>query len=144
MELAPRGEEHMRKIFSFTLFFATIIAIAGCAADKATIFYTNGIAKYRQGNYNEAILDFTEAIILKPFWAEAFYYRGNAKANNGDYVDAIKDFSESIRLKADYIEAYNRRGSARMKIGDSLGANEDFNMARELEKENIRIHFRSQ
>jgi tetratricopeptide (TPR) repeat protein len=66
--------------------------------------------------------DHTEAIRLKPDYANAYNNRGNARAAKGDHDGALKDYAEAIRLKPDFAEAYNNRGNARAAKGDLDGA----------------------
>jgi tetratricopeptide (TPR) repeat protein len=91
--------------------------------DKA-VFYTDEI-------YKKAIADYSEAIRLKPDFAEAYFNRGmvytkrrrtmNIMNRDKDSVDmenaiadikekTIADFTEAIRLKPDYAGAYYYRG----------------------------------
>ncbi len=70
--------------------------------------------------------DYTEAIRLKPDYAEAYISRGKARAAKGDLDGAVKDCTEAIRLKPDYAEAYNNRGNARAEKGNFDGALKDF------------------
>jgi len=58
----------------------------------------------------EVIRYYTEAIRLKPDYADAYNNRGLAYKDQGDYAAAIRDYTEAIRLKPDYAMAYNNRG----------------------------------
>jgi tetratricopeptide (TPR) repeat protein len=73
--------------------------------------------------YDEAIAEFTQAIKLKPDYAEAYFWRGSAYAdNNGMYDEAILDFDEAIRLKPDYAEAYFEKGEVYAYRGETADA----------------------
>jgi tetratricopeptide (TPR) repeat protein len=78
---------------------------------------------------DEKLRFYTEAIRLKPDYADAFNYRGNARCAQGDPEGAIKDYNEAIRLKPDYANAFNNRGNARCAQGDPEGALQDYNEA---------------
>ena len=80
-------------------------------------------------NSGDEIYYYTEAIRLKPDYADAYYNRGIARKANGDSDGAIKDYTEAIRLKPDYADAYSGRGSARDDKGDLDGAIKDYNEA---------------
>jgi tetratricopeptide (TPR) repeat protein len=71
---------------------------------------------------DEKILCNTEALRLKPDYAEAYNNRGYARGNKGDHDGASKDCAEAIRLKPDFAEAYYNRGIARGAKGDLDGA----------------------
>jgi tetratricopeptide (TPR) repeat protein len=82
---------------------------------------------------DETIRSYTEAIRLKPDYAEAFNNRGNARRDKGDLGGAIEDYSEAIRLKPDFAQAFNNRGVARGDKGDVEEAAEDFKEAERLQ-----------
>jgi tetratricopeptide (TPR) repeat protein len=53
---------------------------------------------------DEKIRCYTEAIRLKPDYADAYYNRGLARRAKGDHDGALKDYAEAIRLKPDLEE----------------------------------------
>jgi tetratricopeptide (TPR) repeat protein len=69
--------------------------------------------------------DYTEAIQLKPNFTEAYFNRGIAYDDNGDYDKAIADCAETIWLKPDFAGAYNR-GLAYYAKGDYARARADW------------------
>src|SRR5215471_17645990 len=77
----------------------------------------------------EQLRFYTEAIRLKPDYADAFYNRGNARSNKGDLDGALQDYTEAIRLKPDDATAFNNRGNARSNKGDLDGALQDYTEA---------------
>ena len=59
------------------------------------------LAGYRnqsEGNYNDAISDFSNAIRLEPGWGIHWGDRGIAKAMRGDYEAGIVDITKAINL----------------------------------------------
>jgi tetratricopeptide (TPR) repeat protein len=80
-------------------------------------------------NPAEELRFFSEAIRLKPDYAEAFNNRGNARCTTGDLEGALQDYSEAIRLKPDSAETFNNRGLARRNQGDLEGALQDYSEA---------------
>ena len=71
---------------------------------------------------DEQLRFYSNAIRLKPDYAEAFNNRGNARYSKGDFDDAITDYNEAIRLKPDYAKAFSNRGTVRRCKGDLDGA----------------------
>ena len=75
---------------------------------------------------------YSEAIRLKPDYAEAFIGRGFARPK-GDVEGILQDFSEAIRLKprfkSDLAGTYWARGLVRGEKGDVEGALQDHNEA---------------
>ena len=96
---------------------------------SADEFFEQGRLKEKQGDPEEALKNYAEAIRLKPDFPNAYYGRGVAKYNLGDKQGAIADYNEAIRLKPDYAEAYNNRGNAKYDLGDKQGAIADYSSA---------------
>jgi len=92
-------------------------------------FFTQGLEKYKAGNYKGAIADFTQSIRLSPNVAEVYIARGNAYFDQGDKQAALKDYNQGLRINPKYAAAYVERGNARDDLGDSKGAMEDYNQA---------------
>lgn len=89
-------------------------------------YFERGVAS---SDPDERIRFNTEAIRLKPDYAEAYNNRGYGHNDKGDIDAALDDFNEAIRLRPDFFEAYNNRGSVRDDKGDLDGALADYNEA---------------
>ena len=61
------------------------------AAEQA---YTNGARLYRANRYEQAILNFSRAVDLKPDLVEAYRMRGRAYASLGDHDKSIADLTK--------------------------------------------------
>lgn len=98
--------------------------------------YWEGVWKYENGNYNEALRNFNRALELKPQMniTTIYNYRGNCRLKLTDYTGAVSDYSIAINyapstqtdnntLKTIY---YNR-GLANYFLGNSSIACSDFN-----------------
>ncbi|MCF8383638.1 MAG: tetratricopeptide repeat protein [Chlorobium sp.] len=101
-------------------------------ADYAFAFDNRGLLRYINGNYREAIEDFTAAIALEPKFALPYKHRGYAKHDLQDYAGAIEDYSWAIRLDRKAGETYWDRGLAKEQAGDKEGALDDFRKAAKL------------
>lgn len=108
------------------------VAADGLHADYAFAFDNRGLLRYINGNYREAIKDFTAAIVLEPKFALPYKHRGYAKHDLQDYEGAIEDYSRAIRLDRKAGETYWDRGLAKEQAGDREGALEDFRKAAKL------------
>ncbi len=86
----------------------------------------DGEAFSKNGDYDEAIQEFNEAIRLNPGFAPAHYGRGEIYFQRGDYQQAIRDFTRTIGLAPDYTFAYYSRGVANERTGETEEAILDF------------------
>jgi tetratricopeptide (TPR) repeat protein len=96
------------------------VVVVGCGAttEQAEKSLTEGLEAHRKDDFDLAIRSYTEAIRLKPDFAEAYCDRGIAYLKKGDLDRAIADCTEAIRLRHDSATAYQARGAAHKKKGD--------------------------
>jgi tetratricopeptide (TPR) repeat protein len=87
------------------------------AQSGATLRFYRAYAYAEIGKHDEAIVDLTEVIRLKPDDAGAYHNRGNAYRDKGEYEQAISDLTEAIWLEPYYAGAYNNRGLAYVDMG---------------------------
>ena len=102
----------------------------GFACHKRGDEATNSEAKQKE--YEKSIGHYTQAIELKPDYADAYNNRGSAYGEKGDIDHAIEDFDKAIEFKPDSAEAYNNRGVAYSGKDYFDRSIEDFNKAIEL------------
>ncbi|MCP4098030.1 MAG: tetratricopeptide repeat protein [Planctomycetaceae bacterium] len=123
--------KHVRVIFCVG--FACLCLVAnGCWAERAKTELQEGLKSSNEGDYQNAILSFTNVIRLEPGMAEAHYYRGLARYQVGLYEEAIADYSRAILIQPVFPEAFLNRGLARHRLGDYQAAIEDMEQAIEL------------
>lgn len=103
------------------------------AVSAAKEHFDRGVLFHNRGDWDAAILEYTQAIRLNPNYDLAYRNRGLAYVGKGDYDRAIMDYTQAIRINPNYIAAYNSRGIAYRNKGDMTKANADFAKARELE-----------
>ena len=68
-----------------------------------------GHAKVKQGDYEDAINNYDQALHLKPNFPIAYYSRGIAKHTLGQYSDAISDFDQALQQKPDFADVQAAR-----------------------------------
>lgn len=93
----------------------------------AYAFYKRGSAFEDKGDYDGAIAEYNQMVVLDPHDPEAFWIRGRAYEAKGDYDHAIADYTQMIELNPKRGElpdwfAFSARGSA-------YEANDDFDRA---------------
>ena len=69
---------------------------------------------------DEQLRFYTEAIRLKPDYAEAFNNRGNARQDKGDLDGALADYNEALRLKPDLATALHNIDIMRHPVAGRL------------------------
>lgn len=80
----------------------------------------------KSADLDEKIHCYTEAIRIKPDYAEPYNNRGIARKKKGDLDGAIKDYTEAIRIKPDHANAYWGRGNAWWEKEDYYSAAADY------------------
>jgi tetratricopeptide (TPR) repeat protein len=91
---------------------------SGAMAGEAEKLTAQGAEAYGKGDFDATVSLCTEAIRLKPDYAEAYYSRGLAYGKKGDFNKTIADLTDAIRLKPDLAAAYHARGNAYDDKGD--------------------------
>jgi len=81
-----------------------------------------GLQKYREGNYQEAVEAFTKAIAENVTIAEAYFDRAACEGLLLNYKQAINDYDTAIVLNPTYKEAYLNRGCAKINIALKNGS----------------------
>jgi tetratricopeptide (TPR) repeat protein len=76
-----------------------------------------GVARYYNGDFDEAIKEFTAAIKLNASYPEAHNNLGYLYDDQGRYDEAISEYLKAIDAKNDYLDAYNNLGSTYFNMG---------------------------
>jgi tetratricopeptide (TPR) repeat protein len=117
-----------------------VLLLVGCAASPATSipivanpapvsttpatkqpeYFDQGVSAYEEGDFNQAIADFTSAIELDPKKAEAYNYRGHAYSGKSSFDRAISDFTSAIGISPNYFDAYANRALTYDNMGGPM------------------------
>ena len=111
------------------------------AAEAAEAYYNRGFAYTMDGEYTQAIADYTQVIQLKPDYAEAYNNRGVVYANQQNYTQAIADYTQAIQLKLGDAEAYYNRGKAYTNQQNYTQAIADYNHALKIEPDDAEAYY---
>ena len=79
---------------------------------SSTTYFEKGNDYFKQGDYQEAIEQYDEAILLNPQDASAYYNRGLAYHHLGPVHAelSIQDHEEAVRLDPQYADSYYEEG----------------------------------
>ncbi len=100
---------------------------------RAEIFNNRGVAYMGMDKHqDDALKDLSEAIELRPDYAEAYANRGRIYVDRESYQEAIADFDKAIELSPGLSQAYGNRGLAYQNLGDDENATRDYTKAIEL------------
>ena len=110
--------------------------------------YRAGLELHEQGQLNEAIAGYIEAINLNSAHVKAYSKRGGAYLALGEFRQALADYNEAIQLKSLLLyglgsqkysdqkraiaEAYAGRAMVYTVLGRDIEAQQDLNRARDL------------
>jgi tetratricopeptide (TPR) repeat protein len=120
-------------------------AVASCAAvlrqhpDHSWAYFWWGIAKVQLGDFQDALIGFSDCIRLKPKFAWPYINRGTAHLNLKQYNRAIGDYSTALEIKPDDVGARAWRAHAYLEQGDLDHALNDCNQALEQNSRNARV-----
>jgi tetratricopeptide (TPR) repeat protein len=119
---------------------ASLVNLGGANAAQQSAF-DKGYAASQQGNYQEAIKQYTEALKIDPNLAQAYNNRGNAYAGLGDYKKAIADYAQAIKIDPNNAEAYYNRGLAYYNLGDTSKAITDWTQAIKIDPNLVQAYY---
>jgi tetratricopeptide (TPR) repeat protein len=100
--------------------------------EEASAAFNRGNAAVGKGDNQEAITQYSEAIRLKPDYADAFNNRGNVYSDLKWYVKAIDDYSDYIRLRPNDPDGYNNRAACYEELGNTQASQRDRARAKQL------------
>ena len=123
------GMRHTAVLVLGCLLLSAMVACGGGSSSLADEAFNRGVDYSDQGDYENAIEAYDEAIRLDPQDAYAYNNRGNAYKYLGKYERAIQDFDEAIRLAPDDADAYHNRGNAYALLDQYERAIEDYDEA---------------
>lgn len=117
----------------FALAFGLATGAVQAAPDDAASLVGKANAKFKQGDLNGAIADYTRAVEVDPKYAIAYNNRGLVKRANGNMTGAVSDFSKAIELDPKNVDAYTNRGQLRYERKAWNEALADYRRLRELQ-----------
>ncbi len=121
----------------FSIIGIVIIILLLCGIVSCLTPYENHLARgaiaLKNGNYDEAIAEYTKLIEVAPNQATGYFWRGTCYYDIHQYDLAIKDLTTAIELRDSSLDLeYNFRGLALFAKGDYDSAISDFSKSIEI------------
>ncbi len=95
----------------------------------STTLSNRGLGYLRSKQYDKAIIDFSEAILVNPKNPFAFDNRGDAWREKGNYDRALADYSEALAIEPTFTSSILNRGITYELMGDKVKARADYENA---------------
>jgi tetratricopeptide (TPR) repeat protein len=108
--------------------------------DQAAALVQQGDSLTKQGNYDEAINEYTSAIELDPTLVSAYMGRGQAYNFEDRGLRSLSDYTKAIELDPNSAEAYYGRGWSQLANDAWDGAISDFTKSLELAPDQARAY----
>ena len=121
----------MRCKIKVMLLICSALLMLGCAS-PALEHLEQGDTYFVREQWDEAIVQYTNAIELDPELAEAYNNRGSVYHYKGEFDNAIADYSRAIELDPNYDPAYYNRGNTYLYKGEFDNAIADYNKVIEV------------
>ncbi|MEI7980417.1 MAG: tetratricopeptide repeat protein, partial [Bacteroidota bacterium] len=126
---SSRTAQQILKYLLVPLFLFLFILPAFPQKTKQKELIDSGIIKAKLSDFQAALLDFNQAILIDSTEAEPYYNRGIVRSEMKDYQGAILDFNKVIQIRPVYPEPYYNRGLAKDYLNDHRGAIQDYSRA---------------
>jgi tetratricopeptide (TPR) repeat protein len=110
------------------------------AADEYNPAFSRGMNHFSHRDYDDAIIDFNEAIGLDDRNPKGYFERGQCFFNLNNYNLAIKDFDEAIKQNPENSEFFLYRGTAYAKSGEDDQAIRDYVQAIRLDPKLVQAY----
>lgn len=127
------------KVLFKTIAFVCLFLLISCSnnTEKSRVHYDKGMDYLYASQFEDAIVEFDQAIKYHDTNHEAYFYRGCAKYNIFQKEDALQDYLKTIELNPEYLQAYFNLGLYYRSINDYDMACYYFKIAEEKGRPNM-------
>lgn len=120
-----------------------VVFVLACSSDqsKQEKFFKEGNKALDNGDLDEAILNYTNAINVDPNYKEAYNNRGVARMEDDNPYDAILDYNRALLIDPEYVECQLNRAYAFETIGQYQNSLRDINELISRNEDSAYYHF---
>jgi serine protease Do len=105
----------------------------GKREEASESLYAKGLPFLWKGDYEKALLYFTEAVQKDPQYARAYFEIGYCDAQFGKYIDAFDAYRKAIHIKPDFVLAHFFLGLMYLDVKDRGQALEEYRILKDLD-----------
>lgn len=118
-----------------------VVTQAVATEASAVTYFQRGLLWLEQGQYQEALNDFDQALVLDSRIPDYYLQRGFVKERLNKLQGALQDYSVALQLNPRLEKAYTNRGNVYFKMEEVKKAIEDYNYALQLNATNEKVYF---
>ncbi len=104
---------------------AALTDVIGLVPQAPGPYNNRGMVRLAQGRFDDALTDFTRAILLDPAFEEARVNRGNVLRVFKRYKESLADFTQGLESRPESVKLLVGRMYTRAEMGDYTGAAQD-------------------
>jgi len=94
--------------------------------ESARLHWLRGMTRYKEGDFDGAITDFSETVLLESNFHHVYLQRGLVHRRKGNFDKATADYDKAIEVEPDNFTAYYERGLLHQLKGELDKALADF------------------
>lgn len=98
-------------------------------------YHNRGTMFLYDQQYDKALTDLDQALLLNPDLYQALNNRGTVYLNKGDLENSLRDFNRAISINATFHQAYKNRGDVYFRLQKIDSALDDYNQAISVNKD---------
>ena len=111
------------------IFFALFLIGCTNGISEAEQHFNTGLVLHLEGRFEEAIVEYDQAIRLDPQYADAYHSLGNVSFVLEQYGRALDNYNEAIRLDPLFANSYAGRAMTYTLLGEDKEAEQDVERA---------------
>lgn len=108
--------------------------------ERADAYNMRGVAYLEQGNTNDAISDFNQAVRYDSSSYMPVFNRANAHRQEGELAEALQDYNQVVRKQPSMPDVYINRSAVLFEMKRYHEARTDLQVAQELAPENPLVY----